>query len=423
MKTLIVAYQNNGNSDLKWDDPATRALTEFARSRSGAMDLYEPWGEIIATNCQAAVNAGCDDPMIRYLYIRDITSQTNTPKATSDALIEVESKMQQSQYPAIRKFYAALRAAQEFTHAYGTGGNVDFTVWRQMMGDAVSDLLAVLNDKTTPPAEVYDACSEIIYMLPGNPQGFHRSYDAIEKPLMANWPDEAISWLLKGQAYTQLAWLYRGGGYADTITTEGAKGFEANLTVAEKALNRAWELDPKDARIAVQMISVELGQGQGRDRMELWFNRAMKNDPNDYDACAAKLNYIQPKWYGSVDDMLEFGRQCVQNTNWGGTVPLVLVDAHYDIANEHTNETDQMNYYQQPDVWSDISSAYEQYFQNNPNNDGYVAYYARYAYYAKQWKKLNELLPKVKPDYYYLFGGGDKFNQIVQDTKANVPQR
>ncbi|HTR43940.1 MAG TPA: hypothetical protein VMH87_20195 [Pseudomonadales bacterium] len=422
MKTLVTAYQNNGSTDSRWDEPATRALTEFARTRARVTDLYEPWSEIIGTNCEAAVNAGCDDPMIRYLYIKNAMSQTNSPKAFSDAFVEVEGKMQKSQYPDIRKFYVALRAAQQFMFTYGYGTNVDYTVWRQMMGDAASDLVAVLNDKTTPPNEVYDACSEMIYQLPGSPQGFQNYYDTIEKPLMANWPDEAMAWLLKGLAYTQLAWLYRGNGYADSITPEGLKGFNANLDVANKALNHAWDLDPKDARIANAMLNVELGQGKGRDVMELWFDRAMKDDPDNYDACNGKLTYIEPKWYGSVNDMLEFGRECVTNAAWGGTVPLILVDAHYNIYNEFIDASERTNYWQQPDVWADISSAYERYLGDNPDDASRVAYYARYAFYAKQWNKLNELLPKVSPDYYSLFGGKDAFDQIVQQAKENATQ-
>ena len=63
--------------------------------------------------------------------------------------------------------------------------------------------------------------------------------------------------------------------------------------------------------------------------MELWFDRAMELDPNDYDACYYKLYYLEPKWYGSVKDMLDFGRECVDSKVWGGRVPLVLTDAHY----------------------------------------------------------------------------------------------
>ena len=192
---------------------------------------------------------------------------------------------------------------------------------------------------------------------------------------------------------------------------------------AEKALNRAWELDPTNAQIAVTMIWVETGQGKGRDQMEMWFKRAMKDNPNDYDACSAKLNYIEPKWYGSTDDMLEFGRECVQNTNWGGAVPLILVDAHYSIYNQYIDPSDRTNYWKDPQVWEDISSAYERYLKNYPDDASRLAYYAGYAYHGDHWNKLNELLPKVSPDYYYLFGGTNEFNKIVQTAKTNVSSR
>lgn len=422
LKTLVTDYENFGSTDPSWDGPATNALIEFARTRSGTVDPDEPWAEIISTNCTAAVKAGCDDPMVRYLYIKFSMNETNTPKTFSDAFIDVETNMQASGYHPIRKFYASLRAYQQFTYAYGYGRNVDWTVPAKLMADALSNLVGVLNDQTTPPAEVYDACDEFIYVIPGDINIFQSDYDQIEKPLFANWPDEATSWLLKGEAYHAMAWIYRGNGYADTITAQGQKGFAKDLAIEEKALDRAWELDPADARIAVAMINLGLGQGQDRDWMEKWFERAMEDNPNDYDACSAKLNYLEPKWYGSTADMLAFGRECVQNTNWGGTVPLTLVDAHYSICTEYTDKDDQANYWKRPDVWADVSASYERYLQNYPNDDARIAYYAMYAYDAEKWDKLNQLLPKVQPPYYSVFGGADEFARISQLARERASQ-
>jgi hypothetical protein len=413
LKTTVAVYENTGNTDPNWDKPATQALTEFARTRAQVVDLYEPWAEIITTNCDTAVKAGCDDPMVRYLYIRYCMSQTNTPKAFLDAFDEVQSNMQQGLYPAIRKFYATFRAFQQFANMYGNNHNVNFSRGYQYLSDSASDLADALNDKTTPPEEIYDASHELIYALPGDINMFQNDYDQIEKPLFANWPDEGISWLLKAQAYGLMAIISRNSGQTNAMTED--------LATSEKALNQAWELDPRDARIADNMIWIYTLQAKDSDQIDKWFTRAMHVDPNDYNACAAKLDYIE--WYGSADDMIEFGHECATNSAWGGTVPLLLVDVHYQIDNEYTNASDRMDYWKEPGVWTDISSAYEQYFQNYPGDDSRLAYYARYAYYAGQWKKLNELLPKVKPDYYYLFGGTDAFNQIVQSAKANESQQ
>lgn len=422
LKTIVTAYQNAGNSDATWDGPAIRALTEFAQMRAGESDPLDPWSLIISTNCSAAVDAGCKDPLIRYLYIRFSMSQTNAPQTFLDAFIADQHDIQNSDYPAIRKFYVSLRAFQQFTYTHGYGKNVDYTVGIQMMNDAQSDLVAALNDKTTPPQETFDACNEYIYVLPGEIRQFHNYYDPIEGALFANWPEEATTWLLKAKAYHLMAWIYRGNGYSDSVTKDGWKGFNSSLAVEEKALNRAWELNPTDARIAVQGIYLDVGLGKSRDKMEQWFNRAMGNDPEDYDACSAKLNYLDANWYGSIQEMLEFGRECVQNTNWGGRVPLTLVDAHYRIYNVFIDPSERTNYWQRPDVWADISAAYERYLSDNPDDAQAIAYYANYADKAQQWDKLNQLAPKVSPNYYYLFGGPDEFERVAQAARERASE-
>src|ERR1700733_8495502 len=70
LQTLVEPYKMAGHTDSKWDSFATSALTEFARVRANVCDENEPTGIIIATNASAAVDAGCDDPLVNYLFIR-----------------------------------------------------------------------------------------------------------------------------------------------------------------------------------------------------------------------------------------------------------------------------------------------------------------------------------------------------------------
>jgi hypothetical protein len=154
--------------------------------------------------------------------------------------------------------------------------------------------------------------------------------------------------------------------------------------------------------------------------MELWFQRAMKADPNDYDACDAKLLYLEPKWYGSVADMLEFGRKCVQNEQWGGHVPLILMDAHSAIEQQFTADVaEKADYWKQTQVWTDLNSAFERFFELNPNEISWYHNYAWYAYQADQWATLNKLIPKLGPVNYDYFGGRDKFEEMVRQAKQH----
>ena len=421
LKTLVEAYKTAGRTDPKWDEPAESALNEWARIRSHSTDSDEDWRSIISHNCAAAIDAGCADPMIRYLSLRNTINRIGTKQEVANEYCKVAQDMEGSPYPSIRKFYAWERAGQQLKSAYGSRSN--FPPELQQLdnwGKAESDLLNALSDRTMPPEEAYDACHELLEAWKWSNDHYSSLYQNIEGKLTDDWKSDPLFLLLKGEVYIQLGWQARGGGYANTVTSEGWKLFGKRLAVAEEALNTAWQLSTNDPRIAVKMIWVELGQGKGRDRMELWFQRAMKADPNDYDACDAKLLYLEPKWYGSVADMLEFGCECVSNKQWGGHVPLILMDAHVAIQQQFAADAEKADYWKQPQVWTDLNSAFERFFELNPGEIGWYHNYAWYAYQAGQWATLNKLIPKLGPVNYDYFGGRDKFEEMVAQAKKHA---
>jgi hypothetical protein len=149
--------------------------------------------------------------------------------------------------------------------------------------------------------------------------------------------------------------------------------------------------------------------------MELWFSRAMALNPNNYEACKNKLHFLYPQWYGSRDEMIAFGRECVASTNWGGYVPIILVDAHtdYNTFSDNSDE-EKLAYWKQPEVWPDIKSAYDRFFELNPDATDIYKNYAWYAYHAEQWEAFNQLVSKVRPEDYNFFGGKDEFDKMVE---------
>jgi hypothetical protein len=420
LKTTVGAYQEIGNTDPKWDEPATNALAEFAASRSQSVVPDEDWATIIRTNCDAAVQAGCDDPMIRYLYVRFSMSQTNSAQDLAKAFCDVALDMQKSSYQSIRKFYASSRALDQLFFAYGTN-TAAISESQEIMADVSQNLFPTIQDKTLPVEEVYEVCHYALQLATGSANGYARLYNDMEGPLFSNWPNAPTSWLLKGESYLQMAWLARGTGYANNVTQEGWKSFGERLVTARSALEKAWQLNPKNPRIPTLMIRVDEAQQKSRDDMELWFNRAMTLDPNNYEACKNKLHYLYPQWYGSRDEMIAFGRECVASTNWGGYVPMILVDAHTD-CNTYSQDSDEVKqaYWKQPDVWPDIKAAYDRFFEIKPNATDIYKNYAWYAYHAEQWDAFNELVPKVRPVDYNFFGGADEFNKMVQLAKEHA---
>ncbi len=277
-----------------------------------------------------------------------------------------------------------------------------------------------------PAEEAFEMCDAALSSIKGSGiadyPAYIQAYQCIEKPIFQNWPDAYTTLLLKGEGYIQLAWAARGPGFANTVSDEGWKLFAERLAVAENALTNAWQLNPNDSRIADNMVEVEQGKDD-RDQLEIWFNRAITLNPNDYAVCSTKLNFLEPKWGGSKEEMLQFGHECVTNTQWGGNLPLILLDAHYFISYMFTNQTDQENYWKQPEVWTDLDTAYKRFFEINPNATSRYYQYAWYAYKCEQWTKFVELIPKLGPVNYDYFGGKDEFDKMVQlakDTLTNL---
>ena len=103
----------------------------------------------------------------------------------------------------------------------------------------------------------------------------------------------------------------------------------------------------------------------------------------------------------------------MRSTQWGGRVPLALLDAHLYI-NARNPPAEQTNYWRQAEVWTDVQAAFERFFEINPDAASWYHNYAWYAYHAQQWKKLNELLPKLGPVNYEYFGGKDEYEPMVK---------
>jgi hypothetical protein len=417
LKTLVGSYELAGYTNSNWDASAKLALTEFARIRAQAADTNEPWQIIMSTNCSSAVSAGCNDPMIAYLYAKFSLDQTNSRETFADAFGNAALAIQQSSYPSIRKFYANFRAAQQIHYAWGTSHVAEENNFWNL---AITNLHTALQDSNIPASEIGDACNEAADNLLLNTNTRSAFFHQVEVPLFRDWTNTYVCWLLQGQYFIDCAWAKRGGGYANTVTDEGWKSFANYLDEADICLGHAWELNQSDPRIPVKMITVVLGKEQSRDKMEKWFNRAMQIDPNYYDACSAKLYYLEPKWYGSKEDMLEFGRECVTNHTWGGHIPLILLDAHKSIQRQYVDDSEKSNYWKQPEVWSDLKSAFDRFFELNPDATGWYHDYAWYAYQAEQWDTLNRIIPKLGQINYSFFGGTNEFNKMIQLAREHA---
>jgi hypothetical protein len=127
------------------------------------------------------------------------------------------------------------------------------------------------------------------------------------------------------------------------------------------------------------MLDIDKAVGGDRATMELWFDRAMRADGDRYAACLTKLDWLDPKWHGTAEEMLAFGRACRATKNWRAGITLLVGDAHQRYASS-LGPAGRSQYLGRPEVWSEIKAVYDEYLVHHPNNDVARSKYAALAY-------------------------------------------
>lgn len=191
--TLVSDYEHHGSRNAKWDDVAKQALDTFALVRAGSPEEWNTLVPKMTNEVATAVINGCDDPMIKYLHARLIMPyQNHDSQQHAAAFRDAAEALDQSQRAPIRKYYAAMRAA-EFGDL-GTATSVpEVHRWRE---EAKRFLTEVVNDKATPPGEVYDAWEAFFQQVPTKSKEHFELFLALEPTLLKNWPAEPSVYLL-----------------------------------------------------------------------------------------------------------------------------------------------------------------------------------------------------------------------------------
>jgi hypothetical protein len=382
-KTALDAYEKVGRKDAKWDAKVHAAMPLLVRNWDG--DATPAQSRAVYNLLSEAVAAGCDDPLA--LYARARMYETAVDRSGSELIpLHVGAargmKERGPGYHPLRQTFAYARAAQFLAGAKEDLGDDEKRQVKQWWDLAVDHLEKAAADPESPVSLLLEVSQLLIkteMKRTGDRQaGLDRVFEALSKAR----PKSPLALVVKGEAYTDYAWDARGGGWANTVTPEGWQKMAERLAVAEAALTEAWKMDPEDPEAPTQMINVELGPGKGRGVMETWFKRAMAADPNNFRACSHKMYYLEPKWHGSEQAMVAFGRELLAGGNWEARLPFQLIEAHWTLSSYGDKQGE---YFKDPEVWKDIQSVYEPFLKKYPDSVWDRSYYAKYACYSGHW--------------------------------------
>ena len=412
LRTSVAAYEKAGKRSEKWDAAVRDAISLY--TQPVALRDRGETDETVAAAFKKATDAGCDDPYVLYLATRAQLRLDDVDRlATLRRMFDQVLAMAETQYPPNRKAFAAVRFVQESRARDQRPGPI--------ISANLPEALAGKDEHWTQTLEIADAAFDALTVLKGDTQAaFEEVYEAYRKARPADDPGPHV---FKGSRYVHYAWEARGGGYADTVTGEGWKLFNDRLSEADRELTRAWELDPTHPRAPTTMLVVEKGLRGDRDEMEKWFRRAMDANPDNYDACSQKLEFLLPRWHGSHRDMIAFGRECVAEQNWWANLPHVLIDAHEKVSREVPLRK---VYLANPAVWRDIRSVYVSFprvYPDSPQVQWHRSQLAKWACECQQWDEAIKAFEAVgeEPDY-RIFRSKALYDYWRRKAKKNAGQ-
>lgn len=362
------AYKTVGKQKAAWDKFVERAL------RDQVDGLHGPEWDRVVLRARAkewiamAVEAGCDDPMVRYLHAKLASGPSEEITSRNATLEEAVKALAASKYPDLLKidaWLALISAWREAERFQDLTQDEQKTVAAAL--DAAVKLLAkaCANRKPNQRDELIQLC-QLVYKLGQKAGDGKKWFDRLRNDVFGTLErDDLIAHVVTGMFLVDYAWEARGTGIAATLTRAQVDTFRERLKDAEDHLTRAWELDNECATAAVEMIQVCMGANNDRDEMETWFRRALAADPLNMRALQAKMLYLLPRWHGSEKDMLEFGRQIVKAGQWDYAHPIVALTAYCEEAKLRRPPE---YFRKRVDMWKEVESIIEEIHKRYPNS-------------------------------------------------------
>ena len=142
------------------------------------------------------------------------------------------------------------------------------------------------------------------------------AWDALEaaaRQWIERYPHSVTAKIALADITYERAWLYRGGGYASTVSEPRFEAFYKQIAKAKRyalEIRAEAEGDPNWHLRMLAILRVERG-GQPEE-FERMFQRAIKAFPDYYPIYFEAVTYYLPKWHGDLFEIERFVRGVMQ---------------------------------------------------------------------------------------------------------------
>ncbi|HEX8151694.1 MAG TPA: hypothetical protein VF698_01155 [Thermoanaerobaculia bacterium] len=367
---------------------------------------------------ERAVKAGCDDALLLYTHARlyNIAALESTERGAELAR-EAAAALNRSRHHPAFKLLGNVRAAEAIAiHARASRSMSAAGVQEHL--DAARDFWPeIAKDKELPDTLAVDLLQWYLDARRELRGDRKEDFAPILAAFEAHRAGSAIVPLLRARFALDYAWDARGGAFAGKVTENAMNVFATRLADAEREVAKAMAIDPASPALAPLMLVVELGQGRGRERLESWFRFGVAANPGDTALWTAKMHYLEPRWHGSDEEMLAFGREALATKSWALQIPMLLLTAHHHLAQQ---TGDVAAYFADPDVCREVRGVYDGFLAKYPDSPYERSAYALALYRCGDLPAAHKQFQKIGNDRRITpFGTRAFFDKVRTEAALN----
>jgi hypothetical protein len=384
-RMVIGAFDAVGQRDDRWSKPA-RQFLELWIEWTDDEDPTKALAELKSAG-KAAIEAGCDDPMVHCLYGR-VLEQTERPEEWLPYFQKANEGFAATKYGVLYRLWAA----HDCQLAYEQLGQLDLAA--PYKSSTTELLLKTLSSDDYRPDEQRVLLAHVLGVWDAIPFSEKRQLFTVVQDLPGVHP-----WLrntMNGKFEIDLAWAERGGGWANEVNNESWKGFAEHLQKAYERLFAAWQSDPHAPEPAAELINVANAGGTPPDQgPRYWFERAVSAEYDFLRAYRLYRDALLPRWGGSVEELHAFACECLATKRYDSRVPFEYFEIVNTIATDFQGDPE---FFEQPGVFDNLVQMNEGYLiqsEASGKQNWCRSFAAAVAWRCKRWEEGRRFIDQM----------------------------
>lgn len=247
-------------------------------------------------------------------------------------------------------------------------------------------------------------------------EAYYTQMDALTRRWSVDHPQSVIAQLLYADSLMSHAWVYRGTGFASSVSPASWAGFRKYLEQALEQLRRCEALAAQDSSWNQLMLGVGRGLGWDIDLMMVIFEKGIAKNPDHDDLYFRFQTSLLPRWGGDLDTVDRFIASVTQKTREKRGMEMYA----RLYAGVSYSELEQSLFTASRASWPKMKAGFEDRLSRYPHTD-HRNMYAYFACMAKDREALREQLRLMGDAFERIFWGPSP-EKTFEECKAMAQQ-